>query len=38
MDTVTQVQNLDETVRILRTANTLRKDMDPIILPQAMVN
>ena len=36
MDTVTLVQNLDETDCILHSTNTLRKGMNPIILPPAM--
>ena len=33
MDTVTRVQILDETDCIQHSSNTLRKSMDPIILP-----
>ena len=36
MDTVTQVQILDETVCISHRSNTLGKGMNPIILPPAM--
>ena len=36
MDTVTQVQILDETDWILHSTNTLGKGMNPIILPPAM--
>ena len=36
MDTVTQVQILDETDCISHSTNTLGKGMNPIILPPAM--
>ena len=36
MDTVTRVQNLDETDIISHSTNTLGKGMNPIILPLAM--
>ena len=36
MDTVTQVQILDETDCFSHTRNTLGKGMNPIILPPAM--
>ena len=36
MDTVNQDQILDETVSISHGANTLRKGMNPTILPPAM--
>ena len=37
MDMATQVQILDKTVCISNNANTLAKDMNPIILLQAIV-
>ena len=36
LDTVTQIQILHEAVNISHSAYTLRKGMNPIILPQAM--
>ena len=36
MDTATRVQILDQTDWISHSANTLRKGMNPIILPPAM--
>ena len=36
MDTATRVQILDETAYISHSTNTLRKGMNPIILPPAM--
>ena len=36
MDTVTQVQIMDETDCISHSSNTLGKSMNPIILPPAM--
>ena len=36
MDTATRVQILDETDCISHSTNTLRKGMNPIILPPAM--
>ena len=36
MDTATRVQILDKTDSISRSTNTLRKGMNPIILPPAM--
>ena len=38
MDTVTQVQILNETDSISHCTNTLGKGMNPIILPPAMGN
>ena len=35
-DKATWIQNLDETVWISHSANSLRKGMNPIILPLAM--
>ena len=35
---VTRVQILDEAVYILHNANTLRKGMNPTILPTTIVN
>ena len=37
MDTATRVQILDEIDCISHSTNTLRKDMNPIILPPAIV-
>ena len=37
MNTAIRVQNLDETDCISHSTNTLEKDMNPIILPPAMV-
>ena len=37
MDSVNRVQNLDKTVYISHSANTLGKSMNQIILPPAMV-
>ena len=36
METVTQVQILDEAVCILHSANTIGKGMNPTILPPVM--